>query len=436
MCLSVQEEEVKCVNPVSPSKSSRSSRSLFGSQDGEQLLLPEFEDLLSSDGVLSTMGDGPMHKDTDAKKSRKSQDVHMESSVDKSPETPRSKKKGSRVGSLVEEWSSRVSQGGTLNASNVDRMEQAHSVHLSQDQEAERLAADFFPAEPDTSFTDYVDSLADEVAELGQLRALVHELQEKEVKLEAELLEYYGLREREEDLENELRLKSAQITRLNAEINTMQDQGADLQARITFLEAQQLEYKSKIAGLQAQDTTRGDTMGSLKKQLEEFKTLNKELKFQATDLSARLAAMQAQEVKYRLKIASLQAQDQSQDAEKVESLTKQLEEARQQNVELQRQVHSDTGQAKAQLLMLKQKVASLETKGLDRVKQDLDTERKLQSLKELEVEVVELRRTSKELQHEKRGMTVRLAAAEAQIQELSKMTEVRASPLAFCLEIE
>ena len=50
-------------------------------------------------------------------------------------------------------------------------------------------------------------------------------------------------------------------------------------------------------------------------------------------------------------------------------------------------------------------------------------EKKLQSLRELEVEVVELRRTSKELQHQKKDLIVKLAASEAKITELSSMTK-------------
>jgi sugar-specific transcriptional regulator TrmB len=75
--------------------------------------------------------------------------------------------------------------------------------------------------------------------------------------------------------------------------------------------------------------------------------------------------------------------------------------------------------------MMKQKLLLLETKEEDgRKKREFDLERKLQSLHELEVEVVELRRTNKELQHQKRELTIKINAVETEVQHLINRTEV------------
>nr|BAG54845.1 chloroplast unusual positioning 1A [Adiantum capillus-veneris] len=181
--------------------------------------------------------------------------------------------------------------------------------------------------------------------ELTKLKALVAELQQKEVKLETELLEYYGLKEQERDhhleLERQLRRKSTEIEKLNGKIKALEEQ---------------------------------------KKSLSE-------------ELIGK------------------------------DNLKKELEAARAKIKDLQKTIQSDAGQTKAQLLILKQQVATLQAREQEASKRDFDMEKKMQTLKELEVEVVELRRTSKELQHQKRELTVQLAAAEAKIAELLNMTE-------------
>ncbi|MCO5551708.1 hypothetical protein L7F22_005212 [Adiantum nelumboides] len=183
-----------------------------------------------------------------------------------------------------------------------------------------------------------------DAVELTKLKALVAELQQKEVKLEAELLEYYGLKEQERDhneVERQLRRKNTEIEKLNGKIKVLEEQKKSLSEELTGKD-------------------------NLKKELE--------------------AA--------RLKIK-----------------------------DLQKTIQSDAGQTKAQLLILKQQVATLQAREQEASKKDFDMEKKLQTLRELEVEVVELRRTSKELQHQKRELTVQLAAAEAKVAELSNMTE-------------
>ncbi|KAM7270208.1 hypothetical protein ACFE04_029422 [Oxalis oulophora] len=190
----------------------------------------------------------------------------------------------------------------------------------------------------------YETEMANNANELERLRNLVKELEEREVKLEGELLEYYGLKEQESDiteLQRQLKIKTVEIDMLNIRINSLQTEKNKLQDEI------------------------------------------------------------------------------SQGA----SLKKELEVARNKIKELQRQIQRDANQTKGQLLLLKQQVLGLQTKEEEAIKKDVDLDKKLKSAKELDMEVVELKRKNRELHIEKRELSVKLDAAEAKIAALSNMTE-------------
>lgn len=192
----------------------------------------------------------------------------------------------------------------------------------------------------------YEIEMANNASELERMRKLVNELEEREVKLEGELLEYYGLKEQESDileLQRQLKIKTVEIDMLNITINSLQTERKKLQEEI------------------------------------------------ARGTSAK----------------------------------KELEVARNKIKELQRQIQLEANQTKGQLLLLKQQVSGLQAKEVAAVKKDSEIEKKLKAVEELEIEVVELKRKNKELQHEKRELTVKLDAAEARIAVLSNMTEVR-----------
>lgn len=190
----------------------------------------------------------------------------------------------------------------------------------------------------------YETEMANNANELERLRSLVKELEEREVKLEGELLEYYGLKEQESDiveLQRQLKIKTVEIDMLNITINSLQAERKKLQEEV------------------------------------------------------------------------------SQGA----SAKKDLEVARNKIKELQRQIQMEANQTKGQLLLLKQQVIGLQVKEDEAFKKDTEVEKMLKSLKELEMEVVELKRKNKELQHEKRELVIKLDAAEARATALSNMTE-------------
>nr|ABK22855.1 unknown [Picea sitchensis] len=131
-----EEEEVKRVNSVMSPSLSRKSFS-----DGEQILLPEFEDLLSSSLEFS-------------------------------------------------------SEKGSLTKTNFEKASLSYEATMDSNS-----------------------------AELDRLRNLVKELEEREVTLEGELLEYYGMKEQETsigELQRQLQIKGVEIDMLKIKINSME----------------------------------------------------------------------------------------------------------------------------------------------------------------------------------------------------------------------
>lgn len=126
-----------------------------------------------------------------------------------------------------------------------------------------------------------------------------------------------------------------------------------------------------------------------------------------------------------LKLNSLETQKKKLEEEVEESslVKKELESARAMIKELQRQTQMESMQTKEQLLMLNQQVAVLQDTEKKYSEKKFEIEKKLQTLKYLEIEVVELRRANKELQHEKRELMLKLDNTETQIASLSKITE-------------
>lgn len=104
----------------------------------------------------------------------------------------------------------------------------------------------------------YETEMANNASELERLRNLVKELEEREVKLEGELLEYYGLKEQESDiseLQRQLKIKTVEIDMLNITISSLQAERKKLQEEISqgVVVRRELEgARSKIKELQRQ----------------------------------------------------------------------------------------------------------------------------------------------------------------------------------------
>ncbi|VAH23258.1 unnamed protein product [Triticum turgidum subsp. durum] len=192
----------------------------------------------------------------------------------------------------------------------------------------------------------YNAHMASNAAEMERLRGLVRELEEREVKLEGELLEYYGLKEQETDvteLQKQLKIKTVEVDMLNLTISSLQAERKKLQ----------------------EDVARG---AAAKKELDASRS--------------------------RIK-------------------------------ELQRQIQMEANQTKGQLMLLKQQVMGLRAKEEEVAKKDAEIEQKLKKLKNLEVEVLELRRKNKELLYEKRDLMVKLDAAQGKITESDVVAHAR-----------
>ncbi|KAK6134017.1 hypothetical protein DH2020_032235 [Rehmannia glutinosa] len=180
----------------------------------------------------------------------------------------------------------------------------------------------------------YENEMANNANELERLRNLVKELEEREVKLEGELLEYYGLKEQESsiaELQKQLKIKTVEIDMLNITISSLQAERKKLQEEVSQgvaarkeletarkklkelqkqvqLEANQtkgqlLLLKQQVSGLQAkeQEVFKRDAEVEKKlkavKELEvevmELKRKNKELQHEKRELIVKLDAAEA-----------------------------------------------------------------------------------------------------------------------------------------------
>ncbi|KAI3883337.1 hypothetical protein MKX03_024553 [Papaver bracteatum] len=175
----------------------------------------------------------------------------------------------------------------------------------------------------------YELEMANNANELERLRNLVKELEEREVKLEGELLEYYGLKEQESDvteLQTQVKIKSVEIDMLNVTINSLQAERKKLQEEISQgvvarkeleiarnkikelqrqiqLDANQtrgqlLMLKQQVTGLQSKEEAAFKNDSEVDKKLKavselemtvvELKRKNKELQFEKRDLMVKL----------------------------------------------------------------------------------------------------------------------------------------------------
>ncbi|XP_024396094.1 protein CHUP1, chloroplastic isoform X2 [Physcomitrium patens] len=352
-------EEVKRVTPSSP------ARSLIGSEYGDKdLLLPEFDDILyeAELGILSPRSARSVGKDSYGADGFTDADLDSFKAVpgEDGKDDVRFKTTKNRGGRVGSRRS--PSPGRRRDSFNDDGDDQKSQVSDSSDYLRD----------------EYVDSLANDsaTAELRALRETVKVLKNKEARMEAELLEYYDLEDQE-----------AELVKLEEEMEEKNARLMDMEER---LERRNLELEK------------------LRSRLE---MVEEEKNSQIAKLKERIGILEARSTKLADEAAS------------VTGLRKDLEEARARNREIQKQLNTRVGDDKAELLKLKQKLATLETDKEDGSKRDLETEKKLQALREMEVEIVELRRTNKDLQYQKRELTVKLDAAEMDIEYLQNRTE-------------
>uniref|UniRef100_A0A804QQF9 Protein CHUP1, chloroplastic n=1 Tax=Zea mays TaxID=4577 RepID=A0A804QQF9_MAIZE len=177
----------------------------------------------------------------------------------------------------------------------------------------------------------YNTYMANKASEIEGLRSLVKEMEEREAKLEGELLEYYGMKEMEIDvaeLQKLLKIKTVEIDMLNNTINSLQEERKKLQddvergavtkkelevARTKIKELQrqiQVEagqtkdqlmlLKQQVIGLKAKEEEAVKKEAEVERKLKKLKQLevevlelrrkNKELLYEKRDLIVKLDA--------------------------------------------------------------------------------------------------------------------------------------------------
>ncbi|KAL9254465.1 CHUP1, chloroplastic-like protein [Drosera capensis] len=185
----------------------------------------------------------------------------------------------------------------------------------------------------------YEMEMANHASEIERLRNLVKELEEREVRLEGELLEYYGLKEQEADileLQKQLKIKTVEIDMLNITINALQ--------------AERKKLNEEIAAGEA-----------VKKELEaarnKLKEMQRQVQLEANQTKGHLLLLKQQ-------VTNLQAKEQEaykRDAEVEKKLKTakeaevELAELRRKNIELQHEkrelmIQLDAAEAKAAVL--------------------------------------------------------------------------------------
>ncbi|KAJ6891230.1 protein CHUP1 [Populus alba x Populus x berolinensis] len=152
----------------------------------------------------------------------------------------------------------------------------------------------------------YETEMANNASELECLRNLVRELEEREVKLEGELLEYYGLKEQESDvveLQRQLKIKTVEIDMLNITINSLQAERKKLQEEISHGASSKKELelaRNKIKELQRQvqldaNQTKGQLL-LLKQQVSGLQAKEQEAVKKDAEVETRLKAVKELEV--------------------------------------------------------------------------------------------------------------------------------------------
>ncbi|XP_021911791.1 protein CHUP1, chloroplastic-like [Carica papaya] len=152
----------------------------------------------------------------------------------------------------------------------------------------------------------YETEMANNASELERLRNLVKELEEREVKLEGELLEYYGLKEQETnivELQRQLKIKTVEIDMLNITINSLQAERKKLQEEILRSASVKKELelaRNKIKELQRQiqldaNQTKGQLL-LLKQQVSGLQAKEEEAIKKNAEVEKKLKAVQELEV--------------------------------------------------------------------------------------------------------------------------------------------
>ncbi|CAM6013068.1 unnamed protein product [Sphagnum balticum] len=232
--------------------------------------------------------------------------------------------------------------------------------------------------------------------ELEALRSTAERLQAKETQLERQLVECEVERQLQADQAVQVSYKIKQLDWKEKEITRMQEEAAD--------ELLRLEYRSRQLGLEE----------SLEKKF-------------AAQLEQELHAKDVQVMELRSCLEALET-NQLSVLHVNENLKKELDEAWERIQELQKQVQTNVDAKAHELLVMKQKLDLMLLKAAESEEPEreleqgrmwdspgVETEQKVQHLlHELEIEVMKLRRTVKELEQQKTELSVKLCAMETE----------------------
>ncbi|KAG2617337.1 hypothetical protein PVAP13_3NG180218 [Panicum virgatum] len=237
----------------------------------------------------------------------------------------------------------------------------------------------------------------------------------------------HGEKEEEEELQGEKEEEKEEVKTISGMINSdrsLDDDDDDMLSEIESLLSGDIDIPiprdrfdvNGRSGYDAHMANEAAEIDRLRILVREMEEREKQLKTKAVEiniLNNTINSMQAERKKLQDEVA------------RGEVAKEELEKARSKIKELQRQIQLEAGQTKGQLMLLKQQVIGLKAKEEEAAKKEAEVQRKLKKLKELELEVVELRRKNKELLYEKRDLIVKLDAAEGKITESDVVAHAR-----------
>ncbi|XP_042503117.1 protein CHUP1, chloroplastic-like [Macadamia integrifolia] len=158
-----------------------------------------------------------------------------------------------------------------------------------------------------------------------------------------------------------------------------------------------------------------------RKLLESYKLKEQESELDELQRHLKITTAEIEMMHFNIKSLQEERKKLQKEIENGVSAMKQLEMAKRKIRKLQSQIEIGSNQMKDQVLMLEQHITSFQSETV--TKRDTKADKNVKVLKMLELKILKLKRENKELQLEKRELTLKLIAAKSKITAFSNVTE-------------
>jgi chromosome segregation ATPase len=256
--------------------------------------------------------------------------------------------------------------------------------------------------------SDHDNTLSNSPGEILELKSIIEDFRHREVKLESELLHMKDKENKFVELERRLLGRNAELMAI---IEGFKEREAQHQVEL-------LQYY----GLKEQENNCRDLESQLLRkdgELKKFSGLLGSLQEQNNKIVRDLQGKEC--VIKELGVATDKIKDLQSNQE---CLKGELDIAQDKIKDLQMTLQTQANQSKEQLLFLRQQVSELEEREHNASEKCLEMGRKLKKLKECEAIAARLTKKCNFLEQEKHELTVQLDTVEAKLSELSSVMEV------------